>query len=621
MSIPLGETLHFDVVTHDPSDGSVSNADAAPTFEVYEEDTDTAILTGQTMTQRGAIVGNYRGTVACTSGNGFEIGKWYSVIVEATVDSTQGKEVAKNFRVVIAETTEGTPVVDPGPITTGSGGISTTAESFTAAGSEPETNDYTDTVQEDGTYHIVEDDSTSTDVYYQFDIGGAGIPQSVTWIGYAQSAGDDYTVHFYNWGETDWDQVASLSGAPGTTPKTETWAATTAHVGTAANLGKVRVRFLSSDGTAIATDRLLCTYTFSSQSIGYEGGAIWLDAGASNTNTENYVDGTADNPVSTLAAARTLADALNLKTIHCMPGTTATLTDASWDGYELLGAGYNVALASRSIDGLTVYNATVTGIGEATTLHPNFIDCHIGAATMPPCNMKNCGIGHASGTFTAAADEGQYVFDNCYSEVPGSGAPVLNFDPVTGATGINNRGWKGGATYTLDGNCTLSHEVLAGGGTTITTGGGDAEIRGITRSLTLTMSASETVQFVGTTGPITLNGTTTAAVNLYGVASDVTDNTTAATVTNKTVSRENINAEVLDVMNVDTFSEPAQGAFTATPTIRYMLHSWYKWFRNKKANDGNETTLYADDGTTADHKQTTSTAGGTVTLDEWVTGA
>ena len=57
------------------------------------------------------------------------------------------------------------------------------------------------------------------------------------------------------------------------------------------------------------------------------------------------------------------------------------------------------------------------------------------------------------------------------------------------------------------------YEVLAGGGTTITAAGAAVEVRGICRALTVTCSSAETVQFVGITGPITLNGTTTATFN------------------------------------------------------------------------------------------------------------
>jgi hypothetical protein len=81
-----------------------------------------------------------------------------------------------------------------GNLTSGTAAINTVAESFTKVGAEPETNTYTATHAEDGTYHIVEDDATATDGYYQFDVGGNGVPVSVTWLGYAQSNGDSYTI-------------------------------------------------------------------------------------------------------------------------------------------------------------------------------------------------------------------------------------------------------------------------------------------------------------------------------------------------------------------------------------------------------------------------------------------
>jgi hypothetical protein len=66
------------------------------------------------------------------------------------------------------------------------------------------------------------------------------------------------------------------------------------------------------------------------------------------------------------------------------------------------------------------------------------------------------------------------------------------------------------------------------------------------------MSAAETVQFVGITGPIALSGTTTGTVNLYGVSSMLTDTTTAATVTDRTVSNFNIWEELLTGLNHNT---------------------------------------------------------------------
>lgn len=111
--IPINEVVVFDVVTHVASTGAVSDADSAPTFDVFEEDTDTPILSAQTMTNRTSKTGNYRGTFTCSTVNGFEAGKWYSVVVSATVSSVSAKCVAKHFRIAPAESTAGVPVTDP----------------------------------------------------------------------------------------------------------------------------------------------------------------------------------------------------------------------------------------------------------------------------------------------------------------------------------------------------------------------------------------------------------------------------------------------------------------------------------------------------------------------------
>jgi len=70
--------------------------------------------------------------------------------------------------------------------------------------------------------------------------------------------------------------------------------------------------------------------------------------------------------------------------------------------------------------------------------------------------------------------------------------------------------------------------------------------------------------------------------------------------------KASVNTEVLDVLATDTYAEPAQGAPAATTTLAAKINYLYKAWRNKKTNDGATTKLYADDGTTVDHKQDTS---------------
>lgn len=98
MTPKLGETIYVDFITSAPSTGAVSDADSTPTCEVFEDATDAAILS-PTVTKRTSKTGNYRIPIACTTGNGFEAGKSYNVVVSATVGGVAAKAAVRSFQV------------------------------------------------------------------------------------------------------------------------------------------------------------------------------------------------------------------------------------------------------------------------------------------------------------------------------------------------------------------------------------------------------------------------------------------------------------------------------------------------------------------------------------------
>jgi hypothetical protein len=111
--IALDEVVHFDEITRHPTTGAATDVDSGtPTFSVFEEATDTPILSAQSMTKRTSLTGNYRGTFTMSTANGFEVGKWYNVITSATVNAIADKTVSMRFRCTSAETTVGNPKVD-----------------------------------------------------------------------------------------------------------------------------------------------------------------------------------------------------------------------------------------------------------------------------------------------------------------------------------------------------------------------------------------------------------------------------------------------------------------------------------------------------------------------------
>jgi hypothetical protein len=87
----IGDYLTFSIATHDPDTGVLTDADAAPTYRIYEDEAAVAILTG-TMAVLDTVntTGFYTERVACTAANGFEDRKSYTIYIEATVDGDTG---------------------------------------------------------------------------------------------------------------------------------------------------------------------------------------------------------------------------------------------------------------------------------------------------------------------------------------------------------------------------------------------------------------------------------------------------------------------------------------------------------------------------------------------------
>ena len=110
--------------------------------------------------------------------------------------------------------------------------------------------------------------------------------------------------------------------------------------------------------------------------------------------------------------------------------------------------------------------------------------------------------------------------------------------------------------------------------------------------------------------------------NLSGSVGSVTGLTAAnldTTVSSRATPAQ-VNTEVLDVMTVDTFAEPAQGTPAATTTLATKLAFLYKAWRNKTTQTATTYSLFNDDAATVDHKSTTSDDGTTFSKTEIATG-
>ena len=613
----VDDHVTFSCNTHTPSSGAATDADAVPTYRIYEDETGAAITNGSMAKLDDAnTVGFYSERVQLTAALGFEKGKTYTVYITATVGGVAGTmshmlqiEAEVDANTVSTEVTadivkisgdtaaadnleatyDGTGYTNDsapstqeqvGRLTSGTAAINTVAESFTKSGAEPETNTYTSTFALDGVFHIVEDAAGATDAYYQFDVGGNGVPVSVTWQGYAQSQGDSYTIWAYNYGTTSYEQIGTITAVSGTTIIDETFALTNAHVGTGANIGKVRLRFLSSDGTAFATDRILCSYAVVTKSAGYADGAIWINTNASNTNTEDYVDGTADNPVSTWAAAKTLSASLGIKKFSIVNGSTITL-DANSDNFTFVGHEWTLSLGNQSMANTYVEDATVSGTCSGTGIH--FRDCTINTSSLTQADFVRCKFPGQTVTLLSADI---YVMTDCGTG-GGVSPPIFDFGAALGNSQIVLSNWSGGVE--------VANLNAAGADKVSIIGGGK-----------LTIASTCAGGTIGIHGPCTIVDNVGG-----GFAGTINDD--------GRYDVGQINAEVSDVIKTDTISELPQGLPPATPALDEAIMYLYMHWRNETDTINNQHSIKNNAGTVI-AKATISDDGVTFTKEKYASG-
>jgi hypothetical protein len=87
------------------------------------------------------------------------------------------------------------------------------------------------------------------------------------------------------------------------------------------------------------------------------------------------------------------------------------------------------------------------------------------------------------------------------------------------------------------------------------------------------------------------------------------------------ISTAQVNAEVLDVLNVDTFAEPGDEVPASTTTIQNRIAYLYKFLRNKVETTATKIHVYDDAGTNKDQTSTISDNGTTFTRGEFGAGA
>ena len=354
---------------------------------------------------------------------------------------------------------------------------------FTITFGENEANDEDSTHALDDVTHDLEafnDGGTEKiEAYYEFAIGGDGIPEGVTAHQYMDKGGGsskNLTVWAYNWGGTTWDQVGTLNS--GTSLETDIYTLFTSHVGTGANIGLVRFRYLTGSVSLSATSKLLVdqifvTYAINSRTVGYAGGQIWVDTVGGTAGIELHVNGVADNASLLWADALTIGAALNIKDFHIANGSGITLT-ANSDNYSIIGHGYTLALGGQSITNAYIFGGDVTGVG--TGGGTVFEDTPIGNVTLAPSIIRR---GYLYGTITNSAT-GDWFINHSVSRKAGGAPVVFDYGTAIGSTNLNARDFQGRFQLESMGNTGTDAAEIEGTGEVIegTSTGGIVTVSG-----------------------------------------------------------------------------------------------------------------------------------------------
>ncbi len=94
--VSLGDTVTRHFGTSSVSTGAATNADSTPTVVVAEDGADMAYAP----TVTNVATGLYKVDLVCTSGNGFESGRRYSVYAVATVGGVTGRDTLGEYQVL-----------------------------------------------------------------------------------------------------------------------------------------------------------------------------------------------------------------------------------------------------------------------------------------------------------------------------------------------------------------------------------------------------------------------------------------------------------------------------------------------------------------------------------------
>jgi hypothetical protein len=323
------------------------------------------------------------------------------------------------------------------------------------------------------------------------------------------------------------------------------------------------------------------TMAESVQSGDYAEGAVWINIAGGAAGTTPYVNGTKHNPVNSLASARTIADNLKLKRFRILNSSTITI-DQNYTNFSFYGYPYwTLNLAGFAMAGCNFENAIVSGISTGTL--QRFEDCAFITHTTP--NLATYSKCTFTATITVIAGS-MYFYDCMSSNAADAAPPIFDYGAAVGDTDLLFARWSGGLQVNNMGQ-----------------------------------TGTDTLNLNGM-GRLIIDSTCVPGANLRvrGLFAVANSGTPTSLIEEANYNAANINAEVVDGLNVDTYTEPGQGTPAATLSLAAKINYLFKGWRNRSTQTNTQFNLFNDDATTVDQKASFADDGTTADRGEITTG-
>lgn len=357
--------------------------------------------------------------------------------------------------------------------------------------------------------------------------------------------------------------------------------------------------------------------------------------GLLTSDVEIYKDGSVTQRASDAGYALLDTDGIDFDLTTGIHGISIDLADNTTAGFYAAGSQYWVVIASVTVDAATInfiaatfrigyesaiLNTTIATLASQTSftltsgpaeddalngmevlIHDVASAVQIGRAVILDYTGSTKTVTLAAGTtFTVAATDNISVMGPSPLQPTTSGRTLLVGS--AGAADANVEKWN---TTDVPAEHTAGYPIV-----TVKDGIGAGEINTNAGAIALVDLVTTLTTYTGNT---VQTGDAFARIGAAGAS--LTDLGGMST-----TMKAQVNTEVVDALNVDTYAEPGQEAPAATNTIRKMLQYLFKAWRNKSTETSTTYSLYDDAGTTVDQKSTNSDDGTTFTSGKVGTG-